>query len=219
MIGKEIQMSLLGIFNKIKKVSEDNKNNEDNEGKEIQETGEKLFFDYNAFENELYEEVCHFMKSHSDRKDIYAFSIKYEPEFTTFIGVVFNSMSNLETKSNDGMEDYYYYKYCEEEWEGGEIIGSLSEQLKQHYEAIEEWAADDDFIENQTQSEHRDKIIEVCIKVMQRVKESEEYAMYSKLNLNVFVREFFTTEEVVGTYKKFNDDEALSDLKKYLGVE
>ena len=172
-------------------------------------------FKYDDFENALYKEICRIMLKHSGN-DIYAFSVKYEPDFTPYIAVVENSKSHLEETVGNDTQNYFYYKYCEEEWEDAEIIKDLSDQLCHYYNDIKKWASDDSLLQEETIGEHRDKIIAICVNVLIKVKQSKEYAVFPNLNLNVYIREFLSNEEELLLYQKLNDREVVKEYKKYL---
>ena len=177
-------------------------------------------FDYDSFEKDLYEEVCRKIGNQENKDDIYAFSIDYFPEYTTYISLMKNTYSNLKKAPATDRTDLMYYKYCEEEWGNWDNFDMLSEQLVRYYDAMEEWGNSDDDEEclrmEEIYGQHKQKIISLCVGVLQRVKKSPEYASYQKLNLNVHVREGFAPEEEIEIYKKLNNEEAVEEYRVFL---
>ena len=178
--------------------------------------GEEPVFPYESFENDLYDEVCKTLKEHGDNKDIYAVSISYWPDFTTLIGIVLNTNSNLKSKPAKDEAYYMYYKYCEEEWDIDKKFDDLSRELVDYYNALKKWVSEDDEKWEEIYDEHVKKIIEICKRVLLKVKTSQEYALYPSLNLNVYVREFFSEEEEVEIFKALNDEAAVQEYEKFL---
>lgn len=184
----------------------------------VVDLSKKPEFDYNYFKEVIFVKVKETLKKYSDRRDdIYAFSIKYEPEFTTFISILANSYSYLNECAKKGSFSQNDYKYCEEEWEIWENIKDLSDDLAYYYELVEKWCGEDDELFEDMYEEHKKRIIDTCINVMLKIKQSEEYSLYSGLNLNVFVREGMTEDEELEIFSKLNDEQAVKEFEKFLG--
>ena len=177
-------------------------------------------FDYDTFEKVLYSEVCRKLKERNDKEDVYACSIDYWPEFTTCISLMVNTYSHLKEAPAKDNADLMYYKCCEEEWGNWDDFEALSKELVRHYDAMEKWTEGDSVEDmlrwDDAHDRHTRRIIDICVRVLQKVKQSPEYALYPKLNLNVHVREFFTAEEEIEIYKKLNDEEAVKEYSIFL---
>ncbi|SEL85351.1 protein of unknown function [Butyrivibrio sp. ob235] len=195
------------------------KPSEDEEPEEAtKELSEKPEFDYEAFGEKLFEEMRKVLKKYSDREDIYAFSIKYEPELTTFIDILANTYSKVNEcfENGSGRFGFNDYKYNEEDWEIWEELEELSNDLVTHYDLVEEWCGDDDDLYEDMHEEHKSKIIDTCVNVMQKIRKTEEFSLYPKLNLNVYVREGMSDEEELEIFKKLNDEQAVEEYEKFL---
>ncbi|WP_051192156.1 ankyrin repeat domain-containing protein [Butyrivibrio sp. VCB2001] len=213
MYGKtEIAEYLKDIMGKLDMVKEPDPDEEESPYAD----GVEPIFPYDSFEKDLYDEVCKCLRNHGDNKDIYAVSISYWPEFTTFIGVALNTNSNLKSMPSKDESEYMYYKYCEEEWAIGEEFKGLSKELVDYYNALKQWTSDDDDLWEKTYDDHVKGIIEICKRVLLKVKQSPEYALYPSLNLNVYVREFFSEEEEIAIFKELNTEQAVHEYERFL---
>ncbi len=176
---------------------------------------DKKSFDYVKFEKNLLAELEAFAKKQSDNKDdLYIMSVEYFPEFTTYVAVRANSYSYL-TKNVGESEKYYtYYKYCEEEWGLGECLEDSSKELQAEYKKMEEKYDDVQF--DEWQREHAVKIFSVCKTVMKKFKETDTYKMFSKLYLNVYMRERFTKEEILQVFCELNGEDNKEEYSDWL---
>ena len=79
---------------------------------------------------------------------------------------------------------------------------------------MEEKYDDDEFHELQT--EHAEKIIDVCKNVMKKFKETDTYNEFKKLYLNVYVREYFNEEEIIKTFGELNGKDNIEEYSDWL---
>jgi len=91
-------------------------------------------FDYKNFENDVVIAMKNTLRKWmNEYDDIYILSLDCERDMTS-IGVFANTKQHLEEQSAPGSEDYWYYKYCEQEWNLCDAGGPLSETSS--YESI-----------------------------------------------------------------------------------
>lgn len=174
-----------------------------------------MSFDYEKFENGLVLAVENFAKTQLDNKDdVYIMSIEYYPDFTTFVVIRGNTYTYLNEQVEADDEDYTYYKYCEEEWDLYNELPELSKDLQVEYANMEEQYGDDEF--DDLQEEHATKIIDVCKNAMKRFRETDTFKEFPKLYLNVYVREYFSSEEVIEIFRELNGDENIEDYSSWL---
>lgn len=175
----------------------------------------KKSFDYEKFETDLLIAVEEYAKRQLDNKDdLYIFSIEYFPEFTTYVAVRANSYSHLKEKVGEREKYYTYYKFCEEEWELRECLEDSSKELQDEYKMREEKYDDVQFEE--WQREHAVKVFSVCKNVMVKFKETDTYKMFSKLYLNVYMRERFTKEEILQVFCELNGEDNREEYSDWL---
>ena len=74
-------------------------------------------FDYKQFEDELVTQMESTLEQLLEEyNDIYIFSLDIANDMGS-AGIIANTYSFLEEQASPGDEDYYYFKYCEEEWD------------------------------------------------------------------------------------------------------
>ncbi len=74
-------------------------------------------FDYKKFEDGVVHQMeAAFDKWIRNNSDLYIFSLDCTRAMDS-IGVIANTTHYLEEQAEPDAEDYWYYKYCEEEWE------------------------------------------------------------------------------------------------------
>lgn len=174
-----------------------------------------MSFNYEKFEKDLLAAVEEYTKSQLDIKDdMYIMSIEYFPEFTTFIAIRANTYSFLEEQAEETDEEYTYYKYCEEEWDLYEDLKDISSVLQAEYNEMEEKYDNKEF--NELQDKHALKIIDVCKNVMKKFKETDTYKEFTKLYLNVYIREYFDNEETVKIFEELNDKDNIEEYSEWL---
>lgn len=175
----------------------------------------KTGFDYERFEMGLLAVVEEYAKLQLLKKDdFYIMSIEYFPEFTTFVAIRANTYSHLKEKAGESEKDYTYYKFCEEEWELCECLEEISKDLQAEYEEMEAKYDDEKFAELQT--EHVVQIIAACKSVMNKFKETDTYKSFSKLYLNVYIREYFTKEETIQMFCELNGEDTMEEYSDWL---
>ncbi len=174
-----------------------------------------MSFDYGKFENGLVLAVENFAKEQlANKNDFYIMSIEYYPDFTTFVVIRGNTYSYLKKQVEADDEDYMYYKFCEEEWDLYNDLPELSNDLQVEYANMEELYGDDEF--DDLQEEHAAKIIDVCKNAMKRFKETSTFKEFPKLYLNVYVREYFSSEEDIEIFRELNGDENIEEYSSWL---
>ena len=172
-------------------------------------------FDYEKLEKNLLEAVEEYAASQLDQNDdMYIMSIEYFPEFTTFIAIRTNTYSYLKEQVDEDDESYTYYKYCEEEWDLYEDVKEISSALQAEYNEMEEKYNDDAFEE--AQEKHAEKVIDICMNVMKKFKETDTFKKFKKLYLNVYLREYFDEEEILRIFAELNGDDCIEEYASWL---
>ena len=171
-------------------------------------------FDYVKFENNIVEQAGDMIKQWmEEHKDIYIVSLDCAREMDS-IGIIANTRQYLEEQVEEEQEDYFYYKYCEEEWDLFHTFDDISSYMKQYDEEM-----DAEFAEKKNGEyseytdkfdEHCDKMIESCKKALCRVKESIQ-SIYPDLLLTFYIREYFDEEERGEIFEEINGEEAAKE--------
>lgn len=170
-------------------------------------------FDYKKFEDSLVLQMENTLaKLLKEYDDIYIFSLSLSNDVNS-VWVIANTLHNLEETTNPGNEDYdeeeyYYYKYCEEEWDLWETddFDSISDELGS-YNGYEE--EEDGFCT------HRDRAIESCRNALVHFNTYKNKACPGLL-LTFYVREYLDGEECIELFEKLNSKEALAEYSEHI---
>ncbi|NBH32960.1 DUF4303 domain-containing protein [Clostridiaceae bacterium] len=91
-------------------------------------------FDYEKFEHAILGQMTAvFNKWAEEKEDLYIFSLDCTRNLES-IGVIGNTISYLEEQAEEDSEDYWYYKYCEEEWELFDMFEAVSADMGRYLE-------------------------------------------------------------------------------------
>ncbi|MBO5146001.1 MAG: DUF4303 domain-containing protein [Lachnospiraceae bacterium] len=89
-------------------------------------------FDYKKFENDIVQQmIITFNKLIAENEDLYIFSLDCTRAMDS-IGVMANTIHNLEEQAEADSEDYWYYKYCEGEWELFDTFEAVSKDMRKY---------------------------------------------------------------------------------------
>lgn len=124
--------------------------------------------DYQKFENDLVIAMeAALRKWEKEHEDIYILSLDCSRDMTS-IGVIANTKQYLSEQSDTDSDDYWYYKYCEAEWElweAGGFTQEISAYMNQYVGENDERFTDPETFELlEAFDEHCDQMIETCKK-------------------------------------------------------
>ncbi len=167
-------------------------------------------FDYKKFEDRLVLQMENTLaKLLKEHDDIYIFSLSLSSDADS-VWVIANTIHNLEEISDPGEEEYYYYKYCEEEWDLWETddFDSISDELG-NYDVYEDEDEEDAFCA------HRDRAIDSCRNALIRFNTYKNKACPGLLQ-TFYVREYLDGEECIELFAKLNSKEALAEYSEHI---
>ena len=176
-------------------------------------------FDYNKFETDIVTAMKDTLnKWAGEYDDIYILSLDCARDMTS-IGFMANTEQHLNEESDADDEDYWYYKYCEEEWELFEADGMASEISSYMSQYIEEndarFTNPETFAFTEDFDEHCDKIIKTCEKAIQRLRQSVSQD-FPELLLAFNIREYLDAEERSKIFATVNSKEAAREYAKHI---
>ena len=117
-------------------------------------------FDYTKFENDIVLQLEHILKKRMKEKDdIYILSLDCARGVDS-IGAIANTMEYLEEQALEEPEDYWYYKYCEDEWELFDTFEEISANMRIFVENNESFTNKENYEYTEEFDAHFDKIIE-----------------------------------------------------------
>ncbi len=175
-------------------------------------------FDYKKFENDIVIAMEHTLRKWvKDHDDIYILSLDCSRDMTS-IGIIANTEQYLSEQSGTDLEDYWYYKYCEAEWElcnADGFIKEISSYMNQYIEENDErFTNPETFKYLKDFDEHCDKMIEICKKAVKRFKESINKD-FPNLLLTFHIGEYLDNEERTEFFSMVNSKDASEEYAKH----
>ncbi len=170
-------------------------------------------FDYIKFENDIVLHMENSLKKWmSEYDDIYILSLDCSNDMYS-IGTIANTNSHLNEQEDSSPEDYWYYKYCEEEWDLWDssdkdlriASNKISLYMREYIEKID----GDEFVN------HREKIIETCKKALICLKQSINKT-YPNLLLTFNIREYLDENERIEIFEMLNTKEAAKEYSEHI---
>lgn len=171
-------------------------------------------FDYKKFEDDIVLAMENTLKKWvREHDDIYIMSLDCARDMTS-IGIIANTREYLSEQTDEDSEDYWYYKYCEAEWELWEADGLLKEISAYMNKFVEE--NDERFTNPETFEylpvfdEHCDNIIEACEKALVRFKQSISND-FPDLLITFNISEYLDSEARTEIFALLNSQEAAEE--------
>lgn len=176
-------------------------------------------FDYKKFEYDTAAAMEHALRQWAkEHDDIYIFSLDCQRDMTS-IGVMANTLQYLNEQTDSEEEDYWYYKYCEEEWElcsADGLFKDISAYMDKYVqENNERFTNPDTFEYLEAFDEYCDKMIEACRQALQRFKQliSKDFP---DLLLAFNIREYLDNEERTEIFALVNSKEAFEEYAEHI---
>ncbi len=176
-------------------------------------------FDYKKFENDVVTAMENTLRKWvNEYDDIYILSLDCERDMTS-IGIFANTKQYLEEQSAPGSEDYWYYKYCEQEWnlcDAGGPLSEISSYMNQYKEENDERFTNPETFEFlEAFDEHCDKMIEACKKALKRFKQliKEDFP---DLLLTFSITEYLDPEERTEFFALVNSKDASEEYTEHI---
>lgn len=176
-------------------------------------------FDYKKFENDIVIAMENTLRKWTNEyDDIYILSLDCSRDMTS-IGIMANTITYLREQSGTDEEDYWYYKYCEEEWklcDVGGFVEEISSYMNQYAQENEERFTNPKTFEYlEAFDEHCDKIIESCEKALKCFKQSIN-ENFPHLCLAFNIREYLDSEERIEIFKLVNSKDASEEYAEHI---
>lgn len=173
-------------------------------------------FDYDRLQCDLVQQ----MKAALDRWNretdgLYIFSLDYSNKMDS-IGVVANSHKHLEGHALPQEEDYWYYKYCEEEWALVETFEEVSQKLQTYVQVNDQLFVDRISQEYTTAFyQHRDKMLNCGVRALTQLRCWMEQVCPAVL-LTLNVRDYFDAQDRVAIFAQINSSDAVKEYTEHL---
>ncbi len=173
-------------------------------------------FDYEKFENDVIQQMKSILQQwKKENDDLYIFALDCASGFNS-IGVMANTNHYLAEQDEPDSEDYWCYKYCEEEWELFYTFEALSAEMRLYISG-----QGDEFIHPQTFRctkkfmEHQSNLINACKKALLSLKKHIDES-HIDIILTFCIREYLDKKEKVGIFQQLNTVQAAKEYSKHI---
>ncbi len=173
-------------------------------------------FDYKKFEDGVVHQMeAAFDKWIRNNSDLYIFSLDCTRAMDS-IGVIANTTHYLEEQAEPDAEDYWYYKYCEEEWELFDTFTTVSADMRKYLDDNSDVFTNPETHEySEAFDEHFDKIIECCENALIRFRQ-----FINKTNSNILltfnIDEYLDGEDRIKVFEKINSGVAVKEYSEHI---
>lgn len=173
-------------------------------------------FDYKKFENDIVQQmIITFNKLIAENEDLYIFSLDCTRAMDS-IGVMANTIHNLEEQAEADSEDYWYYKYCEGEWELFDTFEAVSKDMRKYLDDNSDIFTDSITYEySDIFEKHCDKIIDHCENALVRFRQAINQN-HSDILLNFNISEYLDSEERIEIFQKINSEIASKEYAEHV---
>lgn len=176
-------------------------------------------FDYEKFEKDLVAVMEKKLREWAEENDdIYILSLDLSRGMES-VGVYANTEEYLEEQSEEEPDDFWYYKYCEEEWELCEVLDGISDEMCAFVnENREQFSGKDDAgfsVYTESFDAHCEQMIDSCKKALEHFRE-ETKKEFPKLLLAFNIREYLDEEERIEIFSLVNSKKAAKEYAKHV---
>ncbi|MDE7184498.1 MAG: DUF4303 domain-containing protein [Lachnospiraceae bacterium] len=176
-------------------------------------------FDYNKFENDLVAAMEDILKNWAKTyPDLYILSLDCARDMTS-VGIMANIQQHLNEECDADDEAYWYYKYCEDEWElfeAGGLMKEISIYMNQFAEENDTRFTDPETFEfTEAFEEHCDQMIDACEQAVQRLRQTID-PDFPKLLLAFNIREYLDAEARAAFFAAVNSKEASEEYAAHI---
>lgn len=176
-------------------------------------------FDYNKFEKDLVAAMEQILRSWAEEyDDLYILSLDCARDMTS-VGLIANTQQHLAEESDADDDAYWYYKYCEEEWELFEAGGQMKEISSSMNRYIEEndarFTNPDTYEFTEEFEAHCDQMIDACEQAVRHLRQSIDQD-FPKLLLAFNIREYLDAEERAAFFASVNSKEASQEYAAHI---
>ena len=175
-------------------------------------------FHYEKFENDIVQQmIAVFNRWIEENDDLYIFSLDCARAMDS-IAVIANTITNLEEQAEEDSEDYWYYKYCEEEWDLFETdaFEAVSAEMSKYIEDNDSSFTNPETFEyTERFDQHCDKIIEHCKNALIRFRQAINKD-HSDILLTFNIREYLDGDERVEIFQEINSEDASKEYAEHI---
>lgn len=132
------------------------------------------------------------------------------------IGVIANTIHYLEEQVEVDSEDYWYYKYCEDEWELFDTFEIVSENMRKYLDDNSNiFTNPKNYEYSDIFDKHCDEIKEHCRNALIRFRQAISQN-HSDILLNFNIREYLDSEERIEIFQEINSEIASREYSEHI---
>ena len=174
-------------------------------------------FDYERFENDLVQQMPVVFNNWIEQNhDLYIFSLDCASGMDS-IGAIANTIHYLEEQTDTDSEDYWYYKYCEEEWDLFDTFRTISEDMRNCLDENKGVFANPEALGEYSEmfDKHCNEIIKHCKNALIRFKKSIS-KNHSDVLLTFNIREYLDGTDRVKIFQSVNNESASKEYSEHI---
>ena len=169
-------------------------------------------FDYEEFEKKLVTQMENTLKNWGkENDDIYIFALDLARGADS-VGAIANTKHYLNGQADKDSTDYYFFKYCEDEWELFDAFEDISKEMRKYIDENGDAFSDLKTCEyTEAFDEHCGKITDSCRNAL--ICFAKEYP---KLLFTFNIRDYMDTDERIEMFEKMNSAQAAKEYAEHI---
>ena len=173
-------------------------------------------FDYEKFENSIFQQMVAVFNSWiEENDDLYIFSLDCAREMDS-IGAIANTTHYLEEQAEVGSEYYWYYKYCEEEWDLFDTFETVSADMHKYLNDNKNRFTNPETHEyTELFNKHCDDMMEHCKNALIRFRQAIS-KNHSDILLTFNTREYLDGDERIEIFQAVNSENASREYSEHI---
>lgn len=173
-------------------------------------------FDYEKFKKDIVIAMENVLRKWTkENGDIYIIALDLSRDMES-VGVWANTGQWLNEQADITSDDYWYYKYCEEEWQLCEVFDGISSYMRTFVEENKEQFTNSQTLTyTETFDAYCDKMIESCKLALKCFRESINED-FPKLLLTFNIREYLDNDERIEAFSLINSKEATKEYMEHI---
>ncbi len=172
-------------------------------------------FDYERFEDDLVQQMLVVFNHWIEQAhDIYSLDCERGMES---IGAIANTTHYLEKQADTDSEDYWYYKYCEEEWDLFDTFKTISADLSKCLDDNKSvfTSQKEPYKYSEVFDKHCDEIIKHCKNALVRFRKAIN-KNHSDILLNFHMRGYWDSDDRVEIFQSVNSESASKEYSEHI---
>lgn len=174
-------------------------------------------FDYERFENDLVQQMLVVINNWIEQNhDLYIFSLDCARGMES-IGAIANTTHYLEEQADTDSEDYWYYKYCEDEWDLFDTFKTISADMCKYLDNNKGvfTSQKEPYEYSEVFDKHCDEIIKHCKNALIRFKKAIN-KNHPDILLTFNISEYLDGDDRVEIFQSVNSESANKEYAEHI---